>query len=118
MEVLWIARPAPLTMKDKIRADIEQSRAALSDDVTALADKVDPRTRAKQAISNVKNKTMSKTSQMKTPAPDKARQAGQAVRANPKPTALTALVLAGSAVAFFPNRRRTNKATTRGGSSR
>ena len=81
---------------EQLRADIEQTRSELGDNVTALADKVNPRSRARQAVANARTK-----------APEQARRAGQAVRSNPKPAAagLVAIAAAAAAAVFLGRRR-------------
>lgn len=97
---------APDGDPDQIRAGIERTRSELGDNVTALADKVDPRTRAKNAFSTVRTKAASATSRVTAAAPGKARQAGQTVRGNPAPTAGAVLVLAGAVAGAVLTRRR------------
>lgn len=107
---------APSGNPDEIRADIERTRSELGDDVTALAGKVDPRTRAKQALGTVKARATSATSRVSTTAPATARQVGQTVRSNPKPAVAAVLMLAGAAVGTLFARRRA--AVTRSAPSR
>jgi hypothetical protein len=91
---------------EHIRADIEQTRADLGDTVAALTDKVDPRTRVRGALSTMRSKTASGVAQVRQQAPQRARQAQQAVRNRPVAAAAAgALALAGAVAAVFLGRR-------------
>src|SRR4051812_6275425 len=92
------SRTAPGT-PEHIRADIEQTRADLGDTVTALTDRVDPRTRVRGAVSDLKARTAAGVSRVRAQAPQRARQAQQAVRNRPVPAAVGALTVAAAVAA-------------------
>jgi hypothetical protein len=98
------SRTAPGT-PEHIRADIEQTRADLGDTVTALTDRVDPRTRVRGALSDLKSRTASGVSRVRAQAPQRARQAGQAVRNRPVPATVGALTVAAAVAAVLLGRR-------------
>jgi hypothetical protein len=91
---------------DAIRADLEQTRTELGDDVTALTDKVDPRSRMRRSASALRSRASSAGAGMRTAAPQKARQVGQAVRGRPAPITAIVLLIAGAGTATVLVRRR------------
>jgi hypothetical protein len=79
------------TDPDLIRADIERTRASLSDDVNALADEVNPRNVMRRktqwvtgAISSVKESVMGSASHAQETAGDAARSLGDAAANAPE----------------------------------
>ncbi|MFI5497073.1 DUF3618 domain-containing protein [Actinoplanes sp. NPDC051859] len=96
---------------EDIRADIENTRADLADTVTALTGKVNPRTRLRGALSNMKTKAAAGTSRVQQATPQQVRRARQAVQSRPVPVAAaTALTAAGTVAAVLISRRRAAKA--------
>jgi Protein of unknown function (DUF3618) len=95
---------------EQLRTDIEQTRAQLGDDVTALNEKVNPRARFSRAVGTARGNVASATSRARHAAPRTARQAGQTVRDNPVPVAAGALAVAGAAATALFVRRRAAKA--------
>ena len=98
------------TSTEQLRTDIEQTRAELGNDVTALSEKVDPRTRMSRAVGTARGTVLSATSRAREAAPRTARQAGQTVREHRTPVAAGALALAGAAATAVFARRRAAKA--------
>jgi ElaB/YqjD/DUF883 family membrane-anchored ribosome-binding protein len=90
---------------EHILADIEQTRADLGDTVTALTGKVDPRTRMRGAVSDLRARTIAGVSRVRVQAPQRARQAQQAVRNRPVPAAVGVLTVAGAVTAVLLGRR-------------
>ena len=75
---------------DEIRAEIEQTRAALSDDVDALTDTANPKKiahrqvdKAKEAVVGVKDRVMGSADDAADTARDKASVVGDAVSGAP-----------------------------------
>ncbi len=98
---------------DMIKADIERTRAELSEDVNALTGKSDPRQRARRALGTAKSKAATVASRARAVAPQKARQAGQVARGNSKPVGAAVLViLAAAATAVLARRRAANARAT------
>ena len=91
---------------DGVRADIEQTRTELGDDVTALNDRVNPRSRMRRSASALRSRVSSAGSGMRTVAPQKVRQVGQAVRGRPAPATAVVLLIAGASTATVLVRRR------------
>ncbi|MFI5496991.1 DUF3618 domain-containing protein [Actinoplanes sp. NPDC051859] len=91
---------------ENVRAEIENSRANLGGTVTALHGATEPRTRFSGALSTVKAKTASGVSRVRDEAPQRARQARQAVQERPLPAAATALSAAGAVAVLLVARRR------------
>jgi uncharacterized protein DUF3618 len=73
---------------DGVRADIEQTRAELGDDVTALNDRGNPRSRMRRSASALRSRVSS------------------AVRGRPAPTTAVVLLIAGASTATVLVRRR------------
>jgi len=88
---------------DEIRADIERTRGELGGDVTALTEKVSPRTRVRELVTTVSSKAASAV-------PPKARQAGQKVGEHRTPAAIGTLAVAAAGTALVLQRRRAAKA--------
>ena len=84
-----------------IRADIDRTRSELGDDVT-----VGPRSRMRRSTSALRSKVSSAGPGIRTAAPQKARQMGQAVRGRPVPTTAVVLLIAGAGTATVLVRRR------------
>jgi hypothetical protein len=97
---------------EAINLGIQPTPAELTDDTDTLTGKSDPRARGRQALSTAKDKAAAAASKTRAAAPQKARQAGQAVRGNPKTTTAAALliVLAAAAGTVLTTRRRAAKA--------
>lgn len=95
---------------EQLRTDVEQTRADLGDDVTALSEKLNPQARVRRAVGTARGTVMSATSRVRQAAPRTARQAGQGVRDNPVPVAAGALALVGATATAVVARRRTVKA--------
>ncbi len=95
---------------DLIKADIQRTRAELAQDVDALTGKADPRQRARQALGTAKGKAAAAASRSRAVLPQKARQAGQAVRGNSKPTGAAVLLVLAAAATTVLARRRAAKA--------
>ena len=97
---------------DAINVGFEPTPAELIDDADTLTDRTDPRARrARQALNTAKDKAAAAASKTRAAAPQKARQAGQAVRGNPKTSTAAALliVLAVAAGTVLTTRRRAAK---------
>jgi Protein of unknown function (DUF3618) len=100
---------AVTTEPDALRAEIERTRADLGDTVTALSDKVDPRVRVRRAATTAKTTVTAGAAHLRTVAPQRARQAQQAVRRNPVPAAAGVVAVA-AALALIIGRGRAAKA--------
>lgn len=94
---------------DMIKVDIERTRAELAEDVDALTGKVDARQRARQALGTAKGKAAAAASRAREVAPQRARQAGQVVRGNSKPTGIAVLLVLAAAATTVMARRRAAK---------
>lgn len=95
---------------EQLHTDIEETRADLGEDVAALSERVNPRTRMSRAVGTARGNVVSATSRARQAAPRTARQAGQTVRDHPAPLAAGALALAGAAATALFARRRAAKA--------
>jgi len=97
------------TSPERLRTDIEQTRADFGGDGAALSEKVNPRARMSRAVGAARSNVASATSWAGQAAPRTARQAGHTLRGNPVPVAAGALVLAGGAATALVARRRAAK---------
>jgi len=95
---------------EQLRTDIEQTRADLGDNVTALSEKLNPRVRMSRAVGTARGNVMSAGSRARQAAPRTARRAGETVRDYPLPMAAGVLALAGSTATVWAMRRRAAKA--------
>lgn len=99
---------------DQIRADIERTRGELGVDVTAAADALSPRVRARQLATTAKTKTVAVAQQTRAAVLPKARQAGRKAGDHWKPlvTGTVAAAAAAATVVVVLQRRRAAQART------
>ncbi|GGQ47908.1 hypothetical protein [Couchioplanes azureus] len=95
---------------ENVRAQIEHTRGDLGDTVTGITGEANSGSRLRGALSSVKTRTLSGASRVRASAPQRARQAQQAVRSRPAPATATALTVAGAVAAVLIRRRRAAKA--------
>ena len=97
---------------DALNVGMEGTSTEFTDDTDPLTGKTAPRARARQALSTATDKAAGAAAKARAIAPQKARQAGEAVRGNPKTTtaAVLLIMLAAAAGTVLTTRRRAAKA--------